>query len=214
MTEDINLLKQNNLCRIIEGALLASGEPISVDRLLSLFEEEEQKPDKQMIRDALSQIDAIYQDRGITLKELASGYQFQVKDDIVPWVRRLWTEKPIKYSRALLEVLAIIAYRQPVTRGEIEELRGVNVSSKMMQTLLEHNWIRVTGHKQVPGKPTLYGTTKYFLDYFGLKQLAELPTIEVILEELSESENAKKIIEEAPIEEAVQEELFESGSDD
>ena len=161
---------------IIEAALFAAGEPVSVERLIDLFDEE-QKPNKQTIRKVLGQLSQDYAERGIELKELASGYQFQVRTDFSAWVQRLWPNRSAKYSRALLEVLAIITYRQPITRGEIEEIRGVQLSSSIINTLMDHEWIHRVGYKKVPGKPVLYGTTKYFLDHFGLKNLDELPKL-------------------------------------
>jgi segregation and condensation protein B len=142
-----------------------------------VFPELEQ-PDLADIQDAIDAIIADYQPRGIELAKIASGYRFQVRSDLSRWVSRLFEEKPPKYSKALMETLAIIAYRQPVTRGDIEDIRGVSVSTNMIQTLLEREWIRILGHKEVPGRPALYGTTKQFLDYFNLSTLNELPTLQ------------------------------------
>ncbi len=167
------------LHRILEGALFAAGEPLTVDKMLQLFEKS-QRPEKQVIKEALDELAAQYDERGIELKNLASGYQFQVRADLAGWIKRLWEEKPQKYSRALMETLALIAYRQPITRAEIEEVRGVVVSTNMMRTLLEHGWVRIVGHRDVPGKPGLYATTKQFLDNFGLKNLNELPPLSEI----------------------------------
>lgn len=167
------------LHRILEGALFAAGEPLTIDRILGLFEES-QRPEKQVIKDALAELASQYEERGIELKNLASGYQFQVRADLSSWVKRLWEEKPPRYSRALMETLALVAYRQPITRAEIEEVRGVVVSTNIMQTLLEHGWVRIVGHRDVPGKPGLYATTKQFLDNFGLKSLNELPPLSEI----------------------------------
>lgn len=164
---------------ILEGALLASGETLNVERLGGLFEEHE-RPQQSVIRELLGEIATEYAGRGIELKEVASGFRIQVRQEIGPWVSRLWTEKPPRYSRALLETLALIAYRQPITRGEIEEIRGVTVSSEMIKSLLERDWVRVVGHRDVPGRPALYATTHDFLDYFDLKSLDELPTLSEI----------------------------------
>lgn len=164
------------LHRIIEGALFAVNEPLSIERIIALFAEND-KPDKLTVRTALQQLVVDYEARGIELKELASGFQFQVKSDLSQWIKKLWEDRPPRYSRALMETLAIIAYRQPVTRGEIEEIRGVVVSSPMMKTLLERNWVRIIGYRDVPGKPGIYATTKQFLDYFGLKKLSDLPPL-------------------------------------
>jgi segregation and condensation protein B len=175
------------LQRIIEGALFASSEPLSVDRIAMLFAEDE-RPEKKEITQALQDLMDDYNERGIELKQLASGYQFQVKADLAKWVKRLWEERPPRYSRALLETLVLIAYRQPITRGEIEEVRGVGVSSSIMKTLMEREWVKVVGHRDVPGRPGLYATTKAFLDYFGLKSLSDLPPLTEVrdLEKLSE----------------------------
>lgn len=162
--------------RILEGALLASGETLNIARFGTLFEDYE-RPDEATIRELLGEIATEYIGRGIELKEVASGFRIQVNKDLGPWVSRLWTEKPPRYSRALLETLSLIAYRQPITRGEIEEIRGVAVSSDMVKSLMERDWIRVVGHRDVPGRPALYATTHEFLDYFNLKSLDELPTL-------------------------------------
>lgn len=164
------------LQRIVEGALLAAGEALSLDRIMSLFDEAE-RPEKQEILDALAALRDASVGRGFELAEVASGWRFQVATDLAPWVNRLWEEKPQKYSRALLETLALIAYRQPITRSDIEEVRGVAVSSHIIKTLAEREWIKVVGHRDVPGRPSLYATTRQFLDYFGLKSLEELPTL-------------------------------------
>lgn len=171
MSTNLDRLKQ-----IIEGALLAAGRPLSIDHILSLFLDEEQ-PTRDEIREALEGLQTDCESRGVELKEVASGFRFQVKADYGPWVSRLWEEKPARYSRATLETLALIAYRQPITRSEIEDVRGVSVSSNIVKSLLEREWVRVVGHRDVPGKPALYGTTKGFLDYFNLKSLSELPPL-------------------------------------
>ncbi|SDZ88921.1 SMC-Scp complex subunit ScpB [Microbulbifer marinus] len=164
------------LRRIVEGALLASGQPLSEDKLLSLIDEGE-RPEKAELKAVLEQIAENCAERGFELKQVASGWRFQVPEDLAPWVNRLWEEKAQKYSRATLETLAIIAYRQPITRGDIEEIRGVAVSSHIVKTLSERGWIKVVGQRDVPGKPSLYATTKEFLDYFNLRTLDDLPTL-------------------------------------
>lgn len=181
MPVDAALLRQ-----IVEGAILAAGQPMTVARLLDLFDEAV-APTKEEIQAALADIQAATEGRGFELKEVASGWRFQVRDNLAPWVNRLWEEKPQKYSRALLETLALIAYRQPITRGDIEEIRGVAVSSHIMKTLLERDWVKVIGHRDVPGRPSLYATTRQFLDYFNLKSLDELPSLSEIrdLDELN-----------------------------
>lgn len=168
--------QETHLQAIIESALLVAGEPLSIKRLAELFAEEA-CPSEQEIRAALTAIQTNALGRCYRLQELASGFCLQIKPEYAPWVARLWQMKPPRYSRALLETLAIIAYRQPVTRAEIEDIRGVAVSSHIIKTLLEREWIRVIGHRQVPGKPGIYGTTNQFLDYFNLKSLDELPTL-------------------------------------
>ena len=156
--------------------MLAAGEPLSRLQLGALFEDEE-RPSEGQIGKALEQLGQDCAERGIELKQVASGYRMQVRQDLHPWVSRLWTERPQRYSRALMETLALIAYRQPITRGEIEEVRGVSVRSNIIRTLQEREWIRVVGHRDVPGKPALFGTTKAFLDYFNLENLDDLPTL-------------------------------------
>ena len=169
-------IEPQRLQNIIEAALLAFGQPLSVDRLLSLFAEDEQVS-RQDIRDALQQLQQNCDGRSVELVEVASGFRYQARKDYAQWVSKLWEEKPPRYSRALLETLVLVAYRQPITRAEIEDIRGVSVSSHIMKTLQERDWVRVVGHKDVPGKPALYATTKAFLDYFNLKSLDELPSL-------------------------------------
>jgi segregation and condensation protein B len=161
---------------ILEAAIMVAGRPLSLAQMQKLFDEGSE-PDMADIKNALSAIKERYQDNGIELKETASGFQFQAKTEFSLWLAKLWEERPQKYSRALLETLALIAYRQPITRAEVEDIRGVTVSSHITKTLLEREWIRVIGYRDVPGKPALYGTTKSFLDHFNLKTLDELPTL-------------------------------------
>lgn len=168
-----------SLKNILEAALLAAEQPLSVDCLRALFRGEWQ-PERADINAAIEALQGDYHGRGIELKRVASGYRFQTCADTTPWVSRLWEERPPRYSRALLETLALIAYRQPITRAEIEDVRGVAVSSHIIKTLVEREWIRVVGHRDVPGKPALYATTKVFLDYFNLQELDELPTLMAI----------------------------------
>jgi len=164
------------LRKIVEGAILAAAQPLTIARLLELFDEEV-RPTKEEVLAALQEIETACADRGYQIKEVASGWRFQVREETAPWVNRMWEEKPQKYSRALLETLALIAYRQPITRGDIEEIRGVAVSSHIMKTLMERDWVKVVGHRDVPGRPSLYATTRQFLDYFNLKSLEELPSL-------------------------------------
>jgi segregation and condensation protein B len=164
---------------IIEAALLASSQPMTIPQLLELFGEEDEVGREEVSR-ALEQLAKDCAHRGVELREVASGFRYQVKQDVHPWISRMWTEKPSRYSRALLETLALIAYRQPITRPEIEQIRGVVVSSNIIKTMEEREWIRVVGYRDVPGKPALFGTTRAFLDYFNLKSLDELPPLSEI----------------------------------
>lgn len=164
---------------IVEAALLASSHPLTVAQLVELFGEEHEVTRELIART----LEALVEDcagRGVELKEVASGFRYQVKQDVHPWLSRMWTERPSRYSRALLETLALIAYRQPITRPEIEQIRGVVVSSNIIKTMEERDWIRVVGHRDVPGRPALFGTTRAFLDYFNLKSLDELPPLSEI----------------------------------
>ncbi|HEX2596664.1 MAG TPA: SMC-Scp complex subunit ScpB, partial [Luteimonas sp.] len=169
-------MDQSLITRIIEAALLAANQPLTLVQLRGLFSLDDPAPEGS-VEQALETLQAGCAERGVELVELASGFRYQVKADVHAWVARLWTERKTKYTRATLETLALIAYRQPITRGEIEQVRGVAVSSNIIQALEEREWIRVVGHRDVPGKPALYGTTKGFLDYFGLKRLDELPPL-------------------------------------
>lgn len=162
---------------ILEGAILAAGEPLTLDRMLALFVDDYNAPNKVRLKEALAALQSDCVSRGYELVEVASGWRFQVRNEYATWVNRLWDEKPQKYSRALLETLALIAYRQPLTRGDIEEVRGVTVSSQTIKTLSERDWVKVIGHRDVPGRPALYATTRHFLDYFNLKSLEELPSL-------------------------------------
>ncbi|MEM6485789.1 MAG: SMC-Scp complex subunit ScpB [Pseudomonadota bacterium] len=168
--------EEQSLVQILEAALFAAGKPLTLTNMAALFEEHE-RPDTASIREALAQIDSACDGRGYELVEVASGFRFQVREQFSPWVGRLWQERPQRYSRALLETLALIAYRQPITRGEIEEIRGVAVSTNIIRTLHEREWIRVVGHRDVPGRPAMYATTRQFLDYFSLKSLDQLPAL-------------------------------------
>jgi segregation and condensation protein B len=169
----LDLAKVKN---ITEAALMAAGQPLSIDRLLNLFMDENQ-PSREELRAALKELADECEPRGIELVEVGSGFRYQAKQENAEWVARLWEEKPARYSRALLETLSLIAYRQPITRGEIEDIRGVSVSTNIMKTLMERDWVKVVGHRDVPGKPAMYASTKQFLDYFGLKSLSDLPSL-------------------------------------
>ncbi len=195
MTIDSDKLRQ-----IVEGALLAAGKPLSVQQLRELFDLDMQPP-KDTVEAVLQDIQADCKKRGYELKEVANGWRFQVRQELAPWVLRLWEEKPQKYSRALLETLALVAYRQPITRGEIEDIRGVAVSSQIIKTLQERNWVRVVGHRDVPGRPAMYATTRDFLDYFNLKSLEELPTLAEI-RDLNSIGNELDLVQDAAVVEA------------
>ena len=185
------------LRKIVEGAILAAAQPMTVARILELFDEAV-APEKDEILAALQEIEADCAERGFQLKEVASGWRFQVREELAPWVNRMWDEKPQKYSRALLETLSLIAYRQPITRGDIEEIRGVAVSSHIMKTLMERDWVKVVGHRDVPGRPSLYATTRHFLDYFNLKNLEDLPSLSEI-RDLDEMNNVLNLGDEEGI---------------
>ena len=191
-------MELSKLKNILEAILLGADRTLTVIQLEGLFELDEERPTRDEIRKALHEMAEDYETRGYELKQVASGFRLQVRQEYATWVGRLWEEKPARYTRALLETLALIAYHQPITRGEIEEVRGVSVSSNIIKTLLERDWIKVLGHKDVPGKPSLYGTTKEFLDYFNLKSLDQLPTLAEIKDldsihpELALDENAQK----------------------
>lgn len=169
-------MDDNEIKYFIEAALLAAGRPLTVEQIENLFDGRS-VPEKSQIRQAISDLLEDYADRGITIAEVASGFRVQVKTDMAERLQKLWEERSPRYSRALFETLALIAYRQPMTRGEIEEIRGVSVSTNIIRTLLEREWIRVVGHRDVPGRPAMFGTTKMFLDYFGLKKLEDLPPL-------------------------------------
>jgi segregation and condensation protein B len=180
-------MDETEIKHVIEAALLAAGRPLSLERLTEVFASKGDPPDRAVLKRALDALVTDYNGRGIELKEVASGYRVQVKRTMGDWLQPLWEERAPRYTRALLETLALVAYRQPITRAEIEEVRGVVVSTNIVRTLLERNWIRVVGYRDVPGKPAMFGTTKDFLDYFGLKKLEDLPTLAEIkdLPELS-----------------------------
>ena len=170
------MIDDAQLKNILEAALIAAGRPLNLAQLEALFTETE-RPLPEHLRQTLAQLQEDYAGRGVRIVEVATGWRVQTAADAAPWVSRLWEERPARYSRALLETLALIAYRQPITRGEIEQVRGVAVGTNIVKTLLEREWIRVLGHRDVPGRPAMYGTTRAFLDYFNLKSLDELPTL-------------------------------------
>jgi len=188
------MVEGEHLKQILEAALLAAGQPLSHAQLGALFSDEERPPGGEISK-ALEQLGEDCSNRGVELKKVASGYRLQVKQSLHGWVSRLWKERPQRYSRALLETMSLIAYRQPITRGEIEAVRGVSVSTNIIRTLQEREWIRVVGHRDVPGKPALFGTTKIFLDYFDLQNLDDLPT----LAELRDMETLEPELELEPV---------------
>ena len=169
----------NKVKMIVEGLLLAAGRPLTLDNIIQVFSKDEQ-PDSKELKLVMDSIAEDCADRGFELKEVASGFRFQVKQELSNWIAKLWEERPPRYTRALLETLALVAYRQPITRGDIEEIRGVGVSSNIVRTLLDREWIRVVGHRDVPGRPAMFATTKQFLDYFNLKSLQDLPPLSEI----------------------------------
>jgi segregation and condensation protein B len=208
--------------RIVEGALLGAGQPLTVAQLYGLFPEEQPAP-ADSIEKALQALREDCATRGIELVEVASGFRFQIRQDVHAWVARLWTERQTRYTRATLETLALIAYRQPITRGEIEQIRGVAVNSNIVKMLEEREWIRVVGHRDVPGKPALFGTTKTFLDYFNLKsldqlpplaELGDIPELEPQLDLDARLENATDVTIPAsvPMTAAIDADAFEAGS--
>ncbi len=166
----------NKVKMVAEGLLLAAGRPLTLDNIIQVFSEDE-KPDRKELKAVMDSITEDCNDRGFELKEVASGFRFQVKQELSEWVAKLWQERPPRYGRALLETLALVAYRQPITRGDIEEIRGVGVSSTIIRTLLDREWIRVVGHRDVPGRPAMFATTRQFLDYFAIKSLQDLPPL-------------------------------------
>ncbi len=170
-------MEQQQLKNTLEAVLMAADSPMNISDLSKIFELDVEPPDRGAIRKTLEELQQDYQDRGFELVEVASGFRMQVQEKYADWVNRIFDEKPQRYSRALLETLAIIAYRQPITRSEIEDIRGVAVSSNIVKTLQEREWVRIVGHRDVPGKPSLLATTKEFLDYFNLKKLSELPPL-------------------------------------
>ncbi|AZZ75019.1 SMC-Scp complex subunit ScpB [Pseudomonas sp. RU47] len=197
----MNLTEPRELAPLLEAFLLASGKPQSLERLYELFEEGE-RPEPAVFKKALTLLGKSCEGRAFELKEVSSGYRLQIREKFSPWVGRLWEERPQRYSRALLETIALIAYRQPITRGEIEDVRGVAVNSNIVKTLLEREWIRVVGYRDVPGKPAMFATTKMFLDHFNLKNLEDLPP----LAELREMETDPVLdFDDAPVPQNLQE---------
>lgn len=179
-------MDETEIKHVVEAALLAAGRPLTLERLTEIFAAKGDGPDRATLKRVLDALARDYEGRGIELKEVATGYRVQIKRTMTDWLQPLWEERAPRYTRALLETLALVAYRQPITRAEIEEVRGVVVSTNIVRTLLERNWIRVVGHRDVPGKPAMFGTTKEFLEYFGLKKLEDLPTLAELKDGLPE----------------------------
>ena len=171
----------NKVKMVVEGLLLASAKPLTIANIANVFEEKE-RPDGKELRSIMEVISEECNDRGFELREVASGYRVQVKQELSEWIGKLWEEKPPRYTRALLEILSLIAYKQPITRGDIEEVRGVSVSPNIIRTLIDREWVRVVGHRDVPGRPAMFATTKQFLDYFNLKSLQDLPPLSEVKE--------------------------------
>lgn len=188
-------MDQTDIKLVIEAALLAASRPLPFEKLVEIFTRKGDGPERAEIRAGIEALAADYEERGIELKEVSSGFRIQVRSSMADWLQPLWEERAPRYTRALLETLALIAYRQPITRGEIEEVRGVAVSSNIVRTLMERGWVRVVGHREVPGKPAMLGTTREFLDYFGLRKLEDLPTLAEFDEEQPQSSPQDDFIE-------------------
>ena len=199
MSTEVEELTAEKVAQIIEAALLAAEGPVTVDGLFRLFRDGElgAEEGRKKVRQVIKNLQANNSERGIELVQVASGYRFQARQDLSPWVSRLWDEKPPRYTRALLETLAIITYKQPVSRGDIEQIRGVGVSQNIMRTLLEREWIKIVGQREAPGRPAIYGTTKAFLDYFGVRSLDQLPPLDEIREMIEPVIEAEKAAAEA-----------------
>ena len=199
MSTEVEELAAEKVAQIIEAALLAAEGPVTVDGLFKLFRDGElgAEEGRKQVRQVIKDLQANNSERGIELVQVASGYRFQARQDLSPWVSRLWDEKPPRYTRALLETLAIITYKQPVSRGDIEQIRGVGVSQNIMRTLLEREWIKIVGQREAPGRPAIYGTTKAFLDYFGVRSLDQLPPLDEIREMIEPVIEAEKAAAEA-----------------
>lgn len=193
-------MESERLKQILEAALLAAGRPLSLNDLEAMFADEAEAPGRDAIRAALAELADDWEPRCLALQQVASGWRAQVRSEFEPWLARLWEEKPPRYSRALLETLAVIAYRQPITRPEIEDIRGVSISTQIMRTLEEREWVRIVGHRDTPGRPAMYGTTRQFLDYFNLRSLDQLPPISEIRD--LESKYPELELEETPASES------------
>lgn len=209
-------MEPNQLKNIIEAALLAAEAPLTVEQMMRMFEETPEPPSKDDVKKVIEEIEQECAEKGYELKKVASGFRFQTHPDIQPWLSKLRVERPPRYSRAFLETLSLIVYRQPITRAEIEDVRGVSISSSIFKVLLEREWIKIIGYKELPGKPAMYGTTRKFLDYFNIQSLSELPPLAEIRDiddmhpELEFGDAEEKTTEEEPA--PVQLEVIEGGS--
>ena len=195
---------ENKLLQIIEAALLSASRPLSIEEILKIFPEDE-APKKENIKSALEELELLNKNRGVEIKKVSSGFRMQVKQSLSPYIAKLWEEKPLRYTKATLETLALIAYRQPITRGEIEEIMGVSVGTQLIRGILDRGWIKVVGQRDVAGKPSVYATTKEFLDYFGLQHLRELPN-------LPDLPDIESLDMDLPLEEKMQEEEIDNPS--
>lgn len=192
------------LKNIVEGLIMAAGEPLSVEEIFRILQSNDETLEIKTVREIINELVQDYNNRSLELREVASGWRFQVRHELSPWIAKLWEARPPRYSRAFLETLALIAYRQPITRAEIEEVRGVSVGTNIVKTLLEHEWVRVAGYKEVPGRPALYITTKKFLDHFNLKSLQDLPPLIEFTESPEVEQKIDAIVAEEGEGEAVQ----------
>jgi segregation and condensation protein B len=207
-------MDETEIKHVVEAALLAAGRPLTLERLAEVFAAKGDGPDRATLKRVLDALAKDYEARGIELKEVATGYRVQIKRSMTDWLQPLWEERAPRYTRALLETLALVAYRQPITRAEIEEVRGVVVSTNIVRTLLERNWIRVVGHRDVPGKPAMFGTTKEFLEYFGLKKLEDLPTLADIKDGLPELSPQTDLLESLEADARGVDAVLSEGADD
>jgi len=207
-------MDETEIKHVVEAALLAAGRPLTLDQIGDIFAAKGDGPDRTTLKRVLDALASDYEGRGIEVKEVSTGYRVQIKRNMTDWLQPLWEERAPRYTRALLETLALVAYRQPITRAEIEEVRGVVVSTNIVRTLLERNWIRVVGHRDVPGKPAMFGTTKDFLDYFGLKKLEELPTLAEIKDGLPELSPQTDLLESLEADARGVEAVLAQGGDD
>ncbi len=205
-------ITKDQIKKIVEAALMAVDKPLALAQLHALFANEEEPVERALVKEMLTELQGEYEDRGVSIVEVASGYRVQIDQEVSPWISLLFEERAPKYTRALLETLALVAYRQPITRSEIEEVRGVSVSTNIIKTLLEREWVRVVGHKEVPGRPAMYATTKEFLDYFNLRRIDELPPLSELKDLDSIAKDAGLPVE--PVQETAADSSEDEESDD